>query len=441
MAPNTRAAFMLAGIGFLLLSRKRASRADWVIPTAVLGVLVLGLTGLIGLWLANDLFLPWQRARMALLTGIGMLAVGLGAWQAWRLRIAHAPLTPVSRIVGASALILSAAVLAAGLSGFATLAGQTRGAISALLEQTLQTRRNLLAEAVDRTAQSAHFLASSSLLINQLEKRSDSAAHATPALNEALVQTLAASEFRAIRVVDPRGRLLASRGTFVESTEKPFTIDRSGRTSLLWNGGFVLRTATQIVGSSQRPLGTLMAERELQAFTVEWKNMKRFGKTGESVLCVLSSDTTSRCFPQARNPVFSTAPISVNGKTVPMGLALQGRTGTGTAVDYRGKEVIASFAPLPGTRLGLVIKQDSSEIFAPIRQRLLFMLPMLGALVGVGLWLLRSQVHPLAANLSRSERAAYEARDLLALAEARARGPRRDRRNRWRNYRRPADHR
>ena len=54
-------------------------------------------------------------------------------------------------------------------------------------------------------------------------------------------------------------------------------------------------------------------------------------------------------------------------------------------------------------------------------QRLLFMLPMLGALVGVGLWLLRSQVRPLAVNLSRSERAAHDARDLLALAEAGAR--------------------
>ncbi|MEJ7746226.1 MAG: PAS domain S-box protein, partial [Luteimonas sp.] len=421
MAPNTRAAFMLAGIGFLLMSTKKVSRAEGVIPIAVLGVLVLGVTGLIGLWLANDLILPWQRARMALPTGIGILAVGLGAWQAWRLRVAHAPLTPVSRIVGSSALILSAAILAAGLSGFATLAGQTRSAISALLEQTLQARTSLLAEAIDRTAESAHFLASSSLLIELMEKGSDSAADATPALNEALVQTLAASEFRAIRVVDPRGRLLASTGTFVESTEKPFTLDRSGRTSLLWNGGYVLRTATQIVGSSQRPLGTLMAERELRAFTAEWKDLKRFGKTVESVLCVLSSATTSRCFPQARNPVFSTAPISVNGKTVPMGLALQGRTGTGAAVDYRGKEVIASFAPVPGTRLGLVIKQDSSEIFAPIRQRLLFMLPMLGALVGVGLWLLRSYVHPLAVNLSHSERAAHEARDLLALAEAGAR--------------------
>lgn len=421
MAPNTRAAFMLAGIGFLLLSRQRLSQADWAIPIAVLGVLALGATGLISLLLGNDLILPWQRARMALPTAIGMLAVGLGAWQAWRLRAAHAPLTPVSRIVASSALILSAAIMAAGLSGFANLAGQTRSAISALLEQTLQTRKNLLAEAVKRTVESAHFLASSSLLIEQLEKGSDSMVDATPALNAALVQTLAASEFRAIRVVDPRGRLLASRGTFVESTEKPFTLDRSGETSLLWNDGFVLRTATQIVGSSQRPLGTLMAERDLQVFTAEWKDMKRFGKTGESVTCVLSSATTSRCFPQARKHVFSTAPISVNGKIVPMGLALQGRTGTRVAVDYRGKDVIASFAPLPGTRLGLVIKQDSSEIFAPIRQRLLFMLPMLGALVGVGLWLLRSQVHPLAVNLLRSERAAHEARDLLALAEADAR--------------------
>ena len=416
MAPNTRAAFLFAGIALLLLSRQRVSRADWAIPVAVLAVLLLAVSGLIGFLLANDLILPWQRARMALPTAIGMLAVGLGSWQAWRLRVAHAPMIPVSRIVGSSALILSAAVLAAGLSGFATLAGQTRSAISASLEQTLQTRKSLLAEAIDRTAKSAHFLASNSLLIEQLEKSSDPAGDATPAQNLELGKTLAASEFRAIRVVDPRGRLLASGGIFVESTEKPVALDRNGRTALIWNDAFFLRTSTPIVGSSQRPVGTLIAESELGAFTAEWKNLKRFGKTAESVLCVLSSATTSRCFPHARNRVFSTAPISVNGKTVPMGLALQGRTGTGAAVDYRGKEVIASFAPLPGTPLGLVIKQDSAEIFAPIRKRLRFMLPMLGAIIGVGLWLLRSQVRPLAVNLAHSERAAHAARDLLAQA-------------------------
>jgi len=238
-------------------------------------------------------------------------------------------------------------------------------------------------------------------------------------LNAALVRTLAVSESHAIQVVDPRGRLLDSSGRFVESAAKPFALDRSGQTSLIWNGTFFLRTSTQLVGRSQRPLGTLAIERELRAFSAEWKDLKRFDKTSESALCVLSSATTARCFPQARNPVFYSLPISVNGKTLPIGLALQGRIGTAAAVDYRGKDVIASFAPLAGTRLGPVIKQDASELFfAPIRQRLLLVLPMLGALVGVGLWLVRSQVLPLAVNLSRSERAAHEAHDLLALTEA-----------------------
>ncbi len=50
--------------------------------------------------------------------------------------------------------------------------------------------------------------------------------------------------------------------------------------------------------------------------------------------------------------------------------ALQGRTGTGVIEDYRGEDILASWAPLdiPDFRWGIIGKMDLDEAFAPMRK-------------------------------------------------------------------------
>jgi hypothetical protein len=53
-----------------------------------------------------------------------------------------------------------------------------------------------------------------------------------------------------------------------------------------------------------------------------------------------------------------------------MALALTGNeVCTNTQQDYRNKEVRAAYAPLGSLGLGLVVKADSSELYAPIWYR------------------------------------------------------------------------
>lgn len=54
--------------------------------------------------------------------------------------------------------------------------------------------------------------------------------------------------------------------------------------------------------------------------------------------------------------------------TTPVARALQGKTGTVISTDYRGKEVLAAYAPLEvdGLRWVVVAQMDSSEAFAPV---------------------------------------------------------------------------
>ena len=55
-----------------------------------------------------------------------------------------------------------------------------------------------------------------------------------------------------------------------------------------------------------------------------------------------------------------------SNKALPMQKALQGETGSGISVDYRNKEVIAAWRPLPNSNWGVVAKIDTAEAFSPI---------------------------------------------------------------------------
>jgi diguanylate cyclase (GGDEF)-like protein/PAS domain S-box-containing protein len=56
----------------------------------------------------------------------------------------------------------------------------------------------------------------------------------------------------------------------------------------------------------------------------------------------------------------------------------------------------------------MVAKMDTAEIYAPVRERLLIVLPVLVLLIVAGTWLLRVRVRPLAARLAQSEREAQD---------------------------------
>lgn len=64
---------------------------------------------------------------------------------------------------------------------------------------------------------------------------------------------------------------------------------------------------------------------------------------------------------------FSTFLNEPEGKSTPMGKALEGKSGTEKTVDYRGVPVIASYAYIRGPGWGLVVKEDWKELTAPIR--------------------------------------------------------------------------
>ena len=142
-------------------------------------------------------------------------------------------------------------------------------------------------------------------------------------------------------------------------------------------------------------------------------DVKEFGDTGETGICV-EHGATLLCLPQNRNPtMYSVKRFSEFGKPLPISLALGGQAGLVNSLDYRGHNVVAAYGPLaPG--LGMVVKQDTAELYAVIREQLRSLLIWLTVLVALGAALLRSQLKPLALRLLKSEALAADKEQQIA---------------------------
>lgn len=150
------------------------------------------------------------------------------------------------------------------------------------------------------------------------------------------------------------------------------------------------------VGEDGRIIGVMAVQVPVDLITQvmtgneQWK-ADGLGDTGESYL--VGADHLMRSYPRQllqhpeeyRRDVVAagTAPstaarqVQVKGSvllqevnTTPVTRALQGKSGTVIANDYRGKEVLAAYAPLEvdGLRWVVVAQMDTSEAFAPVNE-------------------------------------------------------------------------
>ena len=89
------------------------------------------------------------------------------------------------------------------------------------------------------------------------------------------------------------------------------------------------------------------------------------GQTGETVL--VNRDLLP--LNELRSLPNSVLRTRIQGR--PAVMAAQGQSGIARTTDYRGVEVLAAYAHIPRTGWGLVCKQDTKEVFAPIKNLLL----------------------------------------------------------------------
>lgn len=411
MAPNTAVAFMFAGATLSILHSKRT----WTAPAAQLltfGVLLIGLISLVAYTLRLDLLYRWyQYTRMAIHTAAGFLLLGTGLASLWYNSASFVALYKghEDRKIGVlAAAILISVAFSGGLLSFVILEEQTERALINTLEIALFDRIELLRTSLDEAATNAQAAAHRLLLVRQMGRL-----NLHPENNVAraditrVAQNLMNDGFSAVRLNDRAGHVVAEAGRFMKAPTAALSPRLQADARLLWDKSPYLRISIELKDGA-RGIGRLTTEQRLPALAHALSDIRALGTTGEAVICT-RVDMHLDCLPTRLTPLPFRIEIG-NGNNIelPMVKALDGRRDVGLSHDYRRQNTIAAYGPVGATGLGLVIKMDTAELYAPIRDRLQSLVPLLLVLVVGGVLILRWQVVPLVQQLVLSEHAAVE---------------------------------
>ena len=148
-------------------------------------------------------------------------------------------------------------------------------------------------------------------------------------------------------------------------------------------------------------LGVLAVQVDTAAIYERAGVLTGLGRTGEILIASKLHDHAVVLNPLRHDPGAAFRRRVAIGSDIarPLQEAVQGRPGGGTFLDYRGVQVVAAWRYLPHLRIGMVLKQDTSEAFAGLRELHIrsagVALGACAVLVLVALWLSRALARPV----------------------------------------------
>ncbi|HUW00696.1 MAG TPA: EAL domain-containing protein [Gallionella sp.] len=411
MSPLTAAGFLAFGIGMLFIRRAGSRNArifSGIMAGALLGV---GLVTVIGYWLNFQLVFEGLYTRTGLLwmafhTAIGMFLLGLGLLcLTLRCRISSV-VDPIAKksaqIYRTTLLVLAATAATTGLVGISYLENTVTQETSSSLSQILDARVAYLDNNLENRLQRA--------VVAGLEPELTKAATAVlrnpgnrPALAELthVAAPLLTHGFTGIGL-DSGGRHIAITGRMVDKTVLFARLNKGVDTALAWDNGYILRVRIPLADTARSvpPDAFLVFEQALPHLDGMMSESNHFGQTGTMPMCARLDAQRLLCFPQREQAGIYVVPDTFAGNPIPMHYALAGQNGVANLIDYRGRNVLSAYGPVANTGLGLVLRMDLSEVLAPIRNELMYALPLIVILVVLGLVMIRSRVRPLIDNIT-----------------------------------------
>ncbi len=143
------------------------------------------------------------------------------------------------------------------------------------------------------------------------------------------------------------------------------------------------------------------------------RNSSGFGETGEYVLGKQEGDLIVFLLRQRHSGAGKPEPIPFDGEFAePMRLALRGLSGTVTAIDYRGEEVLAAYEPVAVLNIAIVAKIDLAEVRAPFIRAGVISAAVAFAAILIGALLFRAVVNPITRRVRRVMDTLAEAQSL-----------------------------
>jgi two-component system sensor histidine kinase/response regulator len=407
MAPLTSLGFVLAGGCFLLMHRLGSSRvAQLAIQALIHAILAVGIFGLVGYSLKLELLYGWYRfARTAPLSAIGFIVLGGALWSHWFRTLKQSGVytdREDKRIAALATLILFLLAFTGGLTGFVLSAQRTEASLKQGLEAARANRIQFVESLISDRVRLSSALADDPALLEALQQAGTRSPAERRAALAKVEQRFLGAIFAGMAVLSADDKLLVRLGHF--EPPPPMTLRLRHDVQLLWNDHAVLQVTVPVVRDG-KPLGTLVVQRALPALDKLLADATLLGATGDIAMCSALGADRIRCLPSPLVPggYLSVARV-VEGKPWPAARALDGQSGVAAVHDGRGQQVMAAYGPVQGFGLGVVLKQDTSELYAPIRAQLTDLLVLLSLMVASSLVLLRSQLLPLVTSLLQAKR-------------------------------------
>ena len=407
--------FLFLGAALMLPENALDRRSESLRQSLALMAVATSLIGLAAYFLKLDLVYGWQGIARTAPHAAGSIGVlGIGLWlQAGR--SGGEPLRQHGRdILLMVAASLAVVTIVAGVMGFAFMQNRVEQMTTDSLVRLHSDRARLFTNIILQhtlLAGSIAALPGTVAQLRQLERaRSDPQARSQ-------LEDIARSYLRTgfTRVAFYRDSLLlAEAGTPVAQPEMAVALHGPFPRELLWSQGFHLRSRLA-VRDRDRVIGEVVAERSLDILTLLTADANQWGETGEMMLCALDGDPFP-CFPGRFVSRPFTVPRAVDGRPSIVAQALKGEPGVVSIPDFRGQPVLAAYGPVGNYGLGMVVKMDWAELYAPVRRQLQIVLVSLALMVALSLWLVQGRVRPLLQRLVESQQAAQasEARFLAA---------------------------
>ena len=411
MSLNASIGFVAAGIALLLATRFNdrpvLARAA---PVLALVTLAIGLTALLGYALGLEtLYRVAIHNRTPIPTAIALSLIGIGLWvglrqRAW-LTTRASVAEPDRHITRIAVMVLTGLALTAGLTGFVVL---KQGLERWMSDRTLSFTKNtatVMAHMINQSLLLAQTVAAHPTLQRVLAQ--SSTAYRDPAARHLVLEigaSFKSAGLTGLHFLDASGRLVTT-GTMARFraamvVDLPHT---EGAAQLLWNDGFVLLSKADVLQRGT-PIGAVVVEQRLPALTRMYREIQQTGGSSDLLLCGRDA-ADALCFPTRFNGANTRIAMHDDGQpNLPIDRALRGQNGITITKDLRGVAVLAAFAPVGDTGLGITFKTDVVELYAPIRERLNLVLALLATLVGLGTLFLRAQVQPIARRLVSEQR-------------------------------------
>jgi hypothetical protein len=368
-------------------------------------LLVIGLGVILGYWLNFQhvfelLYVQTGMIWMSFPSAIGMVLLGLGLLcQARKCGQGSGDSTveqQATRIYRTTLWVLAATALATGLAGISSVQKTVLNESRTDMTHSLNAIRSHIDTSLDNRRQRA-LVAALSPSLNAAAVRLIGNAEVPPsgAQPSRIAEDLIAHGFSGIGV-ESGGRRWVMAGQLLPDTTPYSRLNGKTDAALAWNKGYYLRVRVPL----SRPIrdvpgGFLVFEQQLPHLNTLFAEGNRWGTTGTLPMCARLEQKKLLCFPERENATVFVIPDNYAGKPIPMAYALSGKTGIDTLTSYRGQRVLAAYGPVADTGLGLVLRKDLSEIYAPIRKELLIVLPLIIFMVALSLWFVRLRVQPL----------------------------------------------